>query len=80
MTKNTRRKLAAVLAADVAGHGRPSPAGGESTHRASSADIDANTALIDRCNGKVLHIASDAALADEAIHWHQPKRGDQHAI
>ncbi len=67
MTKNTRRKLAVILAADVAGHGRPSPAGGESTHRAASADIDANTALIDRCSGMVAHIACDAALADEAM-------------
>ncbi len=67
MTKNTRRKLAVILAADVAGHGRPSPAGKESTPRLLGAYIDAETALIDRCSGMVAHIACDAALADEAM-------------
>jgi hypothetical protein len=61
------RKLAAIPAADVVGHCRLSRVGEESTHRALGAYIDAIAALIDRRNGKVLHIASNAALADEAM-------------
>ena len=67
MAKNTRRKLATILAADAVAHGRLSRVGEESTHRALSAYIDAITALIDRRNGKVMHIVGDAALADEAM-------------
>ena len=61
------RRLAAILAADAVGHGRLSRVGEESTPRLLGAYIDADTALIDRCSGKVVRIASDAALADEAM-------------
>ncbi len=67
MAKNTRRKLAAILAADAVGHGRLSRVGEESTHRALSAYVDDITALIDRHNGNVMHFAAKDVLANEAI-------------
>jgi class 3 adenylate cyclase len=67
MAKNTRQKLAAILAADVVGHGRLSRVAEESTHRALGAYIGAIAALIDRRNGKVMLFAGDAVLAGAAI-------------
>ena len=51
----------------MVGRGWLSRVGKESTPRLLGAYIDAETALIDRCSGMVVHIACDAALADEAM-------------
>ncbi|MFQ5937731.1 MAG: adenylate/guanylate cyclase domain-containing protein, partial [Acidiferrobacterales bacterium] len=55
---------AAVLYADVAGYSRLTGEDEEGTHRLLSAYLDAVTAAIDRHNGKALHFAGDAVLAD----------------
>ena len=60
------RKLAAILYADVAGYSRLTGEDEEGTHRLLSAYLDAITDSIERHNGKVLHFAGDAVLADFA--------------
>ncbi|MFQ5937927.1 MAG: adenylate/guanylate cyclase domain-containing protein [Acidiferrobacterales bacterium] len=60
------RKLAAILYADVAGYSRLTGEDEEGTHRALSACLDAITASIEKHDGKVLHFAGDAVLADFA--------------
>ncbi len=67
MANSTGHKLAAILAADTVGHSGLNQVGEESTHRAFSAYIDTVTALIYRRNGKVMHFAGNAVLADEII-------------
>ncbi len=64
--EHLERKLAAILYADVAGYSRLTGEDEEGTHRLLSSYLDAITALIDRHNGKVLHFAGDAVLAEFA--------------
>ena len=63
-TEPLERKLAAILYADVAGYSRLTGEDEEGTHRALSAYLDAITHSIERHNGKVMHFAGDAVLAD----------------
>ena len=63
-TEPLERKLAAILYADVAGYSRLTGEDEEGTHRALSAHLDAITDSIEKHNGKVLHFAGDAVLAD----------------
>ncbi|MCZ6757900.1 MAG: adenylate/guanylate cyclase domain-containing protein, partial [Bacteroidetes bacterium] len=65
-TEPLERKLAAILYADVAGYSRLTGEDEEGTHRALSAYLDAITDLIEEHNGKVLHFAGDAVLAEFA--------------
>jgi len=58
------RKLAAILYADVAGYSRLPGADEEGTHRTLSAYLDAISTAIENHNGKVLHYAGDAVLAE----------------
>jgi adenylate cyclase len=58
------RKLAAIFYADVAGYSRLTGEDEEGTHRRVSAYLDAITTSINKHNGKVLHFAGDAVLAD----------------
>jgi TolB-like protein/class 3 adenylate cyclase/rhodanese-related sulfurtransferase/thioredoxin-like negative regulator of GroEL len=60
------RKVAAVLYADVAGYSRLTGEDEEGTHRALSTYLDTLTTSIERHNGKVLHYAGDAVLAEFA--------------
>jgi adenylate cyclase len=60
------RKLAAIFYADVAGYSRLTGEDEEGTHRTLSVYLDAISAAIGRHNGKVLHYAGDAILADFA--------------
>ncbi len=60
------RKLTAILYADVAGYSRLTGEDEEGTHRTLSAYLDAITTSIERHNGKVLHYAGDAVLAEFA--------------
>jgi len=66
MAQPLERKLAAILYADVAGYSRLTGEDEEGTHRALSAHLDGITAAIQRHNGKVMHFAGDAVLADFA--------------
>ena len=66
-TKPLERKLVAILYADVAGYSRLTGEDEEGTHRALSAYLDTLTTSIERHNGKVLHYAGDAVLADFKI-------------
>ena len=66
MEERLPRKLAAILYADVAGYSRLTGEDEEGTHRHLSASLDAITALIKKHNGKVMHFAGDAVLADFA--------------
>ncbi len=61
-----QRKLAAILYADVAGYSRLTGEDEEGTHRTLSTYLDAITAAIEGYQGKVLHYAGDAVLADFA--------------
>jgi adenylate cyclase len=65
-TEPLERKLAAILYADVAGYSRLTGEDEEGTHRLLSAYLDAITDSIEKHNGKVLHFAGDAVLADFA--------------
>jgi class 3 adenylate cyclase len=60
------RKLVTILYADVAGYSRLTGEDEEGTHRTLSAYLDAITHSIERHNGKVLHYAGDAVLAEFA--------------
>ncbi len=65
-TEPLERKLAAILYADVAGYSRLTGEDEEGTHRALSAYLDTLTTSIEKHNGKVLHYAGDAVLAEFA--------------
>ncbi len=67
MANSTRRKLAAILAAYAVGYGRLARVDEASTHCRLSSYLDAIPGLIDRRNGKVMHFAGDAVLANEVI-------------
>jgi len=58
------RKLAAILYADVAGYSRLTGADEEGTHRTLDAYLDAFTASIKSHDGRVVHYAGDAVLAE----------------
>jgi adenylate cyclase len=60
------RKLAAVLYADVAGYSRLTGEDEDSTHRRLSKYLDLISDAIDRYQGRVIHYAGDAVLADFA--------------
>ncbi len=64
--KPLEHKLTAILYADVAGYSRLTGEDEEGTHRRLSASLDAITASIKEHNGKVMHFAGDAVLADFA--------------
>ncbi len=58
------RKLAAILYGDVVGYSRLTGQDEEGTHRILSSYLDAITDAIKNHNGKVVHFAGDAVLAD----------------
>jgi adenylate cyclase len=58
------RKLAAIFYADVAGYSRLTGEDEDSTHRRLSEYLDLLSGSIDRHQGKVVHYAGDAVLAD----------------
>jgi len=58
------RKLAAILYADVAGYSRLTGADEEGTHRLLSTCLDAFTDAIQNHDGRVVHFAGDAILAE----------------
>ncbi len=60
------RKLVAILYADVAGYSRLTGADEEGTHRALSAYLDVITAAVEDHDGRVVHYAGDAILAEFA--------------
>jgi len=60
------RKLAAILYADVAGYSRLTGADEEGTHRRLSEYLDAFATEIQDHQGKVVHFAGDAILAEFA--------------
>ena len=59
-----KRKLAAIFYGDVAGYSRLTGQDEEGTHRILSSYLDAITDAIENHNGKVVHFAGDAVLAD----------------
>ncbi len=58
------RKLAAILYADVAGYSRLTGEDEEGTHRRLSEYLDLISVSIEKHQGKVVHYAGDAVLAD----------------
>lgn len=64
MENHLPRKLAAILYADVAGYSRLTGEDEEGTHRLLSAYLDAFTATIQGYEGRVVHFAGDAILAE----------------
>ena len=64
--ETVKRKLAAILYADVAGYSRLTGEDEEGTHETLSASLDAITASIEGHGGRVVHFAGDAVLADFA--------------
>ena len=62
--KQLTRKLAAIFYGDVAGYSRLTGQDEEGTHRILSSYLDAITDAIENHNGKVVHFAGDAVLAD----------------
>ncbi len=62
--KQLERKLAAIFYGDVAGYSRLTGQDEEGTHRILSTYLDAITDAIEKHNGKVVHFAGDAVLAD----------------
>jgi len=62
--KQLERKLAAIFYGDVAGYSRLTGQDEEGTHRILSSYLDAITDAIEHHNGKVVHFAGDAVLAD----------------
>jgi TolB-like protein/class 3 adenylate cyclase/tetratricopeptide (TPR) repeat protein len=63
-SKSLERKLAAVLYADVAEYSRLTEVDEETTHRALNAHLDALSNAIAHHNGRVVHYAGDAVLAE----------------
>ena len=64
MEEKIPRKLAAILYADVAGYGRLTGEDEEGTHRVLSEYLDLFTASIEGYEGRVVHFAGDAILAE----------------
>ncbi len=64
MDQRLPRKLAAILYADVAGYSRLTCEDEEGTHRRLSDYLDFFSASIEGHQGKVVHYAGDAVLAD----------------
>ncbi len=64
MADHLPRKLAVVLYADVAGYSRLTGEDEDATHRRLSEYLDLVSDSIDRNQGKVIHYAGDAVLAD----------------
>ena len=64
MENRLPRKLAAILYADVAGYSRLTGEDEEGTHRALRDNLDAISAAIEDHQGRVVHYAGDAILAD----------------
>lgn len=64
MPDRLTRKLAAILYADVAGYSRLTGEDEEGTHRRLSDYLDVISGTIDQHQGKVVHYAGDAVLAD----------------
>ena len=62
--RNLERKLAAIFYADVADYSRLTGEDEEGTHRALSSCLDLITASVQNYNGRVVHFAGDALLAD----------------
>ena len=62
--KRLARKLAAILYADVAGYSRLTGEDEEGTHRLLRRYLDLISASIPRYEGRVVHYAGDAVLAD----------------
>jgi adenylate cyclase len=62
--KHLERKLTAILYADVAGYSRLTGEDEEGTHRALRAFLDAISSHIQARNGRVVHFAGDAVLAE----------------
>lgn len=58
------RKLAAILYADVAGYSRLTGEDEDATHRRLSRDLDLIGAAIEQHEGRVVHYAGDAVLAE----------------
>ena len=67
MANSTRRKLAAILAANAVGYVRLARVDEVSTHCRLSSHLDAITDLIDHRNGEVMRFVAKAVLADEMI-------------
>ncbi len=59
-----KRKLAAILYADVAGYSRLTDADEEATHMRLDAGLDRLTELVEASGGKKVHEAGDAILAE----------------
>ncbi len=57
-------KLAAIFCADVAGYSRLTSEDEEGTHRRLSEYLDLISGVIEQRQGKVVHYAGDAVLAD----------------
>ena len=60
------RKLAAILYADVAAYSRLTGRDEEGTHRQLSQYLDLISSKVEACQGRVVHYAGDAVLADFA--------------
>jgi adenylate cyclase len=58
------RKLAAIFYADVVGYSRLTGEDEDATHRRLSEYLDLVSSSIDQHQGKVVHYAGDAVLAD----------------
>ena len=65
-TEKLRRKLAAILYADVVGYSRLTGENEDATHHRLSKYLDLATKNIRTRNGKVVHFAGDAILAEFA--------------
>ena len=63
MEERLKRKLAAILYADVAGYSRLTGADEDATHRALSDYLDYIAATVASHGGQVMHYAGDAVLA-----------------
>ena len=66
MSGNLPRKLAAILYADVAGYSRLTGADEDGTHRVLREYLRLVSTRIEEHNGRVVHFAGDAVLADFA--------------
>ena len=62
--EGVKRKLTAILYADVAGYSRLTGDDEEGTHRLLSAYLDVITTTIEKHSGRTVHFAGDAVLAD----------------
>ena len=63
-TERLPRKLAAILYADVAGYSRLTGEDEEGTHRTLRTYLDLIATSIEKHDGRVVHYAGDAVLAD----------------